>query len=101
LADVYDNYLASERDDVQIEHHVKAVEYRRAYEDMVPGSFGPDVPCALCDASLGGLSVDDEPVSMTCAWDSCPRLHHFHTKCFNAFDYTSAPGVMCPACAPK
>ena len=101
LADVYDNYLASESDDVQIEHHVKAVEYRRAYEDMVPGSFGPDVPCALCDASLGGLSVDDEPVSMTCAWDSCPRLHHFHTKCFNAFDYTSAPGVMCPACAPK
>mmetsp|Transcript_5865 Transcript_5865/g.21221 ORF Transcript_5865/g.21221 Transcript_5865/m.21221 type:complete len:554 (-) Transcript_5865:236-1897(-) len=101
LADLYDNYLASADDVIKSQHHAKAVECRHAYEDMVPGSFGADVACALCDAPLGGLSIEDEPLAMTCAWDSCAKMHHFHTRCFNTIATDANPGVMCPACPPR
>jgi len=99
LADLYDNYLvddANDNADAISRRHTKAVDYRRAYEAMAPGSFGAAATCALCVDPLGGLSIDDGPIAMTCAWDSCARTHHFHAKCFSNVQYSN--GLFCPAC---
>lgn len=94
LGDIFDNYLLEpER---VAENRARAVEYRRRYETLAPGSFGPDVACRLCDAPLGGLDVDDAPVKMTFMWDACASKHHFHAACLDARFDDSRPA--CPGC---
>ena len=92
LGDILDNDL--ERTP---ENHASAVEYRRTYNELKPGSFGSNVTCALCEEPLGGLSIDDARIQMTYAWDACESSHHFHSACLEAaFDETAHAG--CPGC---
>ena len=91
LGDIFDAYLEPDA-----ANRARAVDYRRRYETLAPGSFGRNVACPLCDAPLGGLDVDDAPVKMTFAWDACASKHHFHAACLDARFDDSRPA--CPGC---
>ena len=93
LGDVFDNDL-----ELTSENHEVAVEYRKKYNDLHPGSFGVGVACSLCDKPLGGLSIADAPIRMTHAWSACQRQHHFHSACFEKH-FERAEDTQCPGCS--
>lgn len=92
LADLYDNHLGPSED-----NHAKAVDYRRRYDALSSGTFGPNVECLLCHKPLCGLDVNDARVKLTYAWHACASSHHYHTQCIESSERTRAD-FNCLAC---
>ena len=99
LADVMENHqtkeaaLAIDRDDdpeslekIQTTLSVVAHGYRIIANDIALDKLKErsifDAECPMCARRVGGLSMDDEPV--TYCHIECPRRHQMHTACYNS-----------------
>lgn len=51
-----------------------------------------DAECPMCARRVGGLSMDDEPV--TYCHIECPRRHQMHTACYNSLGRIINDGYM-------
>ena len=64
----------------------RILAHERTAKENKPSIF--DAECPLCAERVGGLSVDEEPV--TFCWPQCPRRHHMHVACYNSLGNTIA-----------
>ena len=109
LADVMENHQSKEaafaidRDDdpeslekMQTTLSVVAHGYRIIANDIALDKLKErsifDAECPMCARRVGGLSMDDEPV--TYCHIECPRRHQMHTACYNSLGRIINDGYM-------
>ena len=109
LADVMENHqtkeaaFAIDRDDdpeslekMQTTLSVVAHGYRIIANDIALDKLKErsifDAECPMCARRVGGLSMDDEPV--TYCHIECPRRHQMHTACYNSLGRIINDGYM-------